>query len=153
MSKSLIENLKKTKNIIYIDHKPGISKRNSMAEKVDFKDKSILLVSRSRNVGKSMSKSITDFFGENVVKIQVSSFFQKNDLSQIDIIIFDELTHKEMEKFSDNHDFSEVEQIISLVDFELNLPRLMPESMSYVMNEFKSKGIEYTIVRRPKEIL
>lgn len=142
-----IENLNKVKKIKYMDISQGGPRTDKSVDKIDFKGKKVLFVSRSKGA-KKVSKSLSDFiFG--AVEIKTSAFYEKNELGKFDIVILDEPSLKSIEVFSTNHDFSDLEQLIILSDFELNLPKLRtPIVFGSFWDKFVGDSIEYKVVKR-----
>lgn len=147
MMTASIENLNKVKKIKYMDISQGVPRTDKSVDKIDFKDKKVLFVSRSKGSRKT-SKSLSDFiFG--AVEIKTSAFYEKNELRKFDIVILDEPSLKSIEVFSANHDFSDLEQLIILCDFELNLPKVRSTiDFGGSWGEFAGKDIEYKVVKR-----
>lgn len=142
-----VENLNNVKKITYMDISQGGPTTDKSIGKIDFKDKKVLFVSRSKRSGK-ISKSLNDFvFG--AVDIKTSVFYEKNELGKFDIVILDEPSLKSIEVFSANHDFSDLEQLIILCDFELNLPKLRnPIDFGSSWDKITGQDIEYQVVKR-----
>lgn len=140
-----MENFKKIKKVIYID----ISKGGPITdESVDIKDKKVLLVSTSKNSGKCMSKAMNDFILD-AVDIKTSVFYEKNDLMKFDIVIFDELPFEKIKIFSANHDFSNLKELVILVDSSLYLPKVRSTiDFGDSWDKFAGKDIEYKVVKR-----